>query len=112
MSFITRRLRDVDIASTTNPGSTMADVVENIQENIQSAMKYFQPLTGDVNGVNAVFTLAETPDEGSVLVYVNGVLNHPGVGNDYTIIGDTITFDLAPSTGTVLWANYQITTSV
>ena len=112
MSQVFRRYRDVDIVSTTNPGSTLADVIENVQENQQSSMKYFQPLSGVLDGVNKVFTLPETPDEGTVLLYMGGQLQHPGLGNDYEISEDTITFVDAPSVASVLWANYQLTIAV
>ena len=39
-------------------------------------------------------------------VYLNGLLQEPGSGKDYTISGDTITFSLAPNTGDVLLVSY------
>ena len=46
---------------------------------------------GDLDGVNVTFTLANTPKAGTEDVFVNGVLQDAGAGNDYTIVGDTIT---------------------
>ncbi len=112
MSQIFRRYRDVDIVSTTNPGSTLADVVENIQTNYSTAEKAYQGLSGVVDGVNTVFTLAETPDEGTARVYMGGVLLAPGVTEDYEISGATITFNVAPAERSVLWVNYRVTTSI
>jgi hypothetical protein len=58
--------------------------------------------TGAVNGVNKVFTLPVAPLAGQiVLVFLNGVLQNPGVSNDYTISGSTITFNTAPASGFV-----------
>lgn len=57
--------------------------------------------TGAVNGINKVFTLPTNPGA-VVLVYLAGVLQNPGVSNDYTISGTTITFNTAPVTGPVL----------
>ena len=65
------------------------------------ATGYFVP-TGTVNGVNTVFTLPGTP--GLLLLFKNGLLQNPGVGNDYTITGGTITFTYAPATGSTLLA--------
>lgn len=55
--------------------------------------------SGSVNGSNAGFTLAHTPVAGSEQVFLNGLLQEPGSGNDYTISGSSITFEAAPSSG-------------
>jgi hypothetical protein len=62
--------------------------------------------SGSVNGSNAVFTLANVPVSGTEQVFLNGMLQHEGVGNDYTISGDTITFVTAPDSGWKLFVNY------
>lgn len=54
---------------------------------------------GVVDGVNALYTLANTPYVGSESVFLNGMLQEPGVGNDYTIVGKDITLAAAPQTG-------------
>jgi hypothetical protein len=63
--------------------------------------------SGTVDGNNVTFTLAATPITGSLHLYVNGVRMKSGVGNDYTISTDTITFATAPLTGSVLLADYR-----
>jgi predicted nucleic acid-binding Zn-ribbon protein len=62
--------------------------------------------SGDVDGTNDVFTLANTPVAGSEQVFVNGLLQAPGVGEDYTISGSTITFAEAPLTGWKIHVSY------
>jgi hypothetical protein len=62
--------------------------------------------SGDINGVNDTFVLANTPGAGTVSVYLNGLLQAPGMTNDYTIVADTITFNTAPLTGDVLLVSY------
>lgn len=54
--------------------------------------------TGLVDGTNVTYVLANVPKAGLEDVYVNGVLQEGGAGNDYTISGDTITmlFTLQP----------------
>ena len=52
--------------------------------------------TGAINGTNVTFTLAFTPEPGTEHVYLNGVLQHVGASNDYTISGVTITMNDAP----------------
>ena len=46
---------------------------------------------GALNGVNTTFVLAAEPKVGTVDVFVNGILQDAGAGNDYTISGDEIT---------------------
>lgn len=62
--------------------------------------------SGTVDGVNVTFTLAFTPASGSEHVYLNGVLQDVGGGNDYTISGPTITFAVAPVTGSKVRVSY------
>jgi hypothetical protein len=62
---------------------------------------------GTSNGVNATFTLANIPTTGSVSLFLNGVLQQAGSGNDYTISGLTITMLNIPLTGDKLLANYR-----
>lgn len=67
--------------------------------------------TGAINGTNATFTLANTPIAGTEEVFVNGILQNVGSGNDYTISGATITFssspDARPQTGDTVLVNYR-----
>jgi hypothetical protein len=64
--------------------------------------------TGAINGVNTSFVLAATPVAGTEQVYVNGILQNSGAGNDYTISGGTITFlsGAIPQTGDVVRVTY------
>lgn len=65
--------------------------------------------SGLVNGSNATFTLANTPTAGTEEVYVNGILQNVGAGNDYTISTNTITFltGAIPQSGDVVLVNYR-----
>lgn len=63
--------------------------------------------SGSVNGSNAAFALANTPVAGSEQVFLNGLLQEPGAGNDYTISGANITFLSAPQTGDRIRVTYQ-----
>jgi phage-related tail fiber protein len=51
---------------------------------------------GLINGANVTFTLANTPFAGKESLYLNGLLQNVGGGNDYTITGLTITMNAAP----------------
>lgn len=63
--------------------------------------------SGALNGVNTTFTLANTPITGSEHVYLNGLLQESGAGEDYTISGATITFLLPPVTLDRLKISYR-----
>lgn len=63
--------------------------------------------SGSINGSNTGFTLANTPVAGSEHVYLNGVLQESGAGNDYTISGTAITMLTAPLTGEKLRVSYR-----
>jgi hypothetical protein len=66
--------------------------------------------SGDVNGVNLAFTLAQNPfPAASLQLFRNGLLMKAGV--DYALSGNTITFGAssAPQTGDLLLASYRLT---
>ena len=62
--------------------------------------------TGDIDGVNDEYVLAATPVADKIEVFLNGVLQQPGAGNDYTIATATITFEDAPLSGDKILVNY------
>lgn len=62
--------------------------------------------SGTVNGSNADFTLANTPNAATEEVFLNGILQDSGVGNDYTISGAVISFTTAPVSGDKIRVNY------
>lgn len=62
--------------------------------------------TGLINTSNTAFTLANTPTNASLQLFLNGQLLEPGAGNDYTITGTAITMLFAPTTGDKLRAYY------
>ncbi|MEM8737275.1 MAG: hypothetical protein AAGG38_02190 [Planctomycetota bacterium] len=71
---------------------------------------YGETPSGLVNGVNDTFTLANTPETGTVRIYLNGVRMNEDVANDYTLSGGggTITFESGqvPQTGDVILVDY------
>jgi len=62
--------------------------------------------SGSVNGSNTTFTLANTPISGTEQVFLNGLLQEPGAGNDYTISTNTITYLSAPLSGDKIRVTY------
>lgn len=62
--------------------------------------------SGAINGSNTVFTLANVPSPASSLkVYLNGARQR--ITEDYTLSGGTITFTIAPLTGSILLVDYR-----
>ena len=63
--------------------------------------------SGSINGSNTSFTIANTPTAGTVKLYLNGVRQKSGAGNDYTITTITITMTTAPVSGDVMIVDYM-----
>lgn len=61
--------------------------------------------TGAVNSANTAYVIANTPQNASVKVYLNG--QRLLITSDYTISGTTITMVAAPVTGDQIWVDYQ-----
>lgn len=74
---------------------------------LASAFVVRETPAGTVNGSNVTFTLANTPVAGTEEVYLNGLLQEPGAGNDYTIASAVITYLTAPLTGDKVRASYR-----
>jgi hypothetical protein len=65
--------------------------------------------TGSINGINQSFNLENSPIEGSVSVYLNGVLQEEGGSQaNYHMNGKVITFVDAPLPGMVIRTTYKI----
>lgn len=64
--------------------------------------------SGTVNGTNKIFTLAGTPNPASSLeLSLNGSQQKAG-GADFTLATATVTFVIAPESGSTLLASYRI----
>ena len=62
---------------------------------------------GTINSSNTIFTIANTPSPSSSLkVYLNGARQR--ITEDFSFSGTTITFTIAPPTGSVLLVDYRI----
>lgn len=84
-----------DVAIDTTVVSRKADFVDR------------ETPTGLVNGSNTSYVLANTPVAGSEHIYLNGLLQEPGAGNDYTIATTTITYLTAPVSGDKIRVSYR-----
>ena len=91
-----------DVSTVTDDGEV------TLVSNVLKATNYItrEIPSGAVNGTNATYTLAAIPVAGSESVFLNGILQDPGAGNDYTISDSTITFADAPVVGDKIRVSY------
>jgi hypothetical protein len=95
-------------------GSGLAKLTSGVLSTGTAGTDYLAPSSvvtretpsGTVNGSNTAFTLANTPIAGTEQVFLNGLLQEPGAGNDYTISTNTITYLTAPIAGDKIRVTY------
>ena len=97
------------ISNLAAPVSSMDAATKQYVDDATSGMVVTREVpTGDVNGSNMEFVLANTPNVGTEQVFVNGTLQQSGSGKDYLISGDTITFSYSPQSGDIILVNYIV----
>lgn len=65
--------------------------------------------SGTVNGSNVTFGLTAAPSPTTSLkVYINGLRQKQGGGEDYTLSGSTITMIVAPETGDLIICDFRV----
>jgi len=94
---------------TSNDGGTLGTTavvfVQDTSTGLVAANFVDQEIpSGAINGSNVTYTLANAPTANTEHVYVNGVLQERGAGNDYTISGAVITM----LTGAILLSGDKI----
>ena len=97
---------------TSNQGGTLGTTAITFQQIVTTGLQSSNFVdkeipSGSINGSNTSFTLANTPIGGSEHIYLNGMLQESGAGNDYTISGTAITFITAPLTGEKIRVSYR-----
>jgi len=102
----------LDASDINNDSSVSGTTVKDALEELSGAVgiprfKYNQHLI-TISGTR-IYSLPDSPVSSTVQVYVNGLLQEPGVGSDYTISGQLITFSQNLDLDDVLLASYIIT---
>jgi hypothetical protein len=97
---------------TSNTGGTLGSTAVTYVQDTAGTLSPTNFVTeetpsGSINGSNVTFTLANTPTSGTLKLFLNGVRQKSGAGNDYTISTNTITMTTAPVSGDVLIADYM-----
>ena len=88
-------------------GTSMSAAVASTDYMAPASFVTRETPSGSINGSNTAFTLANTPIAGTEEVYLNGILQDPGAGADYTISGNAITYLTAPISGDKIRVSYQ-----
>lgn len=68
---------------------------------------YGETPSGAIDGTNPTYTLAATPNSGTLRLYHNQGRMREGARNDYTLSGLTITMTFNPETSDTLLADYD-----
>lgn len=97
---------------TSNSGGTLGTTAVTYVQDTGGTLSvsnfvFEETPSGSINGSNVTFTIANTPTAGTVRLYLNGVRQKSGAGNDYTITTNTITMTTAPVSGDVLLVDYM-----
>ena len=64
-------------------------------------------ITGNINGANTNFVLPKAPVANGLALFLNGVRQRIGSGNDFTLTGKTITFNTAPLSGDIILCDFD-----
>lgn len=73
-----------------------------------AAISWNEPVVGDADGVNLVFTITNSPSpQSSLMLFVNGVKQRSGVASDFLLSGSTITLLAGYRSGSNIDATYQ-----
>ena len=97
---------------TSNSGGTLGTTAVTYVQDTSGTLSpsnfvFDETPSGSINGSNVTFTIASTPTAGTVRVFLNGMRQKSGAGNDYTITTNTITFTTAPVSGDVIIVDYM-----
>lgn len=84
--------------------------VDTIADNLVEGDIQVENLSSEIDdsGYAGEHTLANTPIDNSVQIFLNGLMQEEGSGKDYTISGATFTFATQPESGDILIIHYII----
>jgi len=111
---LTKRDTIADLmTAVAGTGLTATDGVLSVDEHASGIITEDDIVRNEVvepdTGSDTDYTLANTPVAGTVNIYLNGLLQQPGTGEDYTIDGASIVFATAVDASDLVLADYIIT---
>lgn len=90
-------------------GTSSSDIWSAAQIiNVISSITSKEVVMGEVDGVNRHFYIKKIPVVGTEHIFVNGLLQMEGHGNDYVIESNMITFEDAPIVGMKIICSYCV----
>lgn len=101
---LVRGATSIDFVGSIVEGSAVGSAVTETFSGASANEIRNETPTGDVNGTNVTFVLANTPTSGKLQLYLNGVRQK--LNSDFTLSTATITFVEAPQEDSVLLADY------
>lgn len=99
----------VDISSSPAPATGEVLISKSGVEAAWADLVVFnEDPSGTKNSTNTDFTLASVPlRESDLMVFVNGLLQKSGINNDFTLSGNTLTFDVPPTDSDTISVTYR-----
>jgi hypothetical protein len=96
---------------TAGPGITFVDGgpggTITVSSTTANTVSWMEVVSGSADGVNTGYGVMHTPlPSGSLMLFVNGLLQRQGVGFDYTLSGSFVSMSLAPQPGANIVATY------
>jgi hypothetical protein len=114
LTYGTPGTNEFSLSGKTITMGTAPRSVENFRADYSArrfgVIRWGDEMWGTVNGVNKVFTLDEVPYEDEIAVYYNGIRLEKVASSptavEYTRVGKTVTFGVAPTASDTLYADY------
>lgn len=107
MPDLARRLKAGPGVTITDEGPGGHLIISAASALTGSATSWMEEPSGDVDGDNATFVLANAPlPTQALMFFINGALQKQGTGNDYLLSGSTVTVSYAPRSGSNVAATY------
>lgn len=110
----TKKEKFADVmTAVAGTGLTATNGVLSVDEHAQGIITEDDIVRNEVvepdTGSDTDYTLANTPVAGTVAIFLNGALQQPGTGEDYTIDGASIVFADAVDASDLVLADYIVT---
>lgn len=97
------------IQATISSVANLSNTINTLKNSVDNQIVWNETPSGNVDGMNVNFIIANTPLENKILVFVNGVLQEKENDADYQLNDKTITFNYPPTVGSKILVTYTKT---